>query len=301
MSFLHSASLLHPSYHPSFLLYALAHTNVDRHIIEHFVRCTTDAIDYAMGRGSSDTSGRRNPRSPLRTSFAEFATGVIQKSQVTLPIILVALVYIERSRQHLSIELEQWACERIFLGALVVASKYVNDTSPKNAHWAAWTGLFGKRDIGRVEREFLDVLDWELSLQESDIIAQHNLLLATTCPTQPPTHHHRYQFHAGNATRRSFTFDFDDDSDWSDSEDESSSSSESDVAPRTPVHSDGPQILQGPRERPIVSPNFVMYDTRASQKQPRSRNMYPSMPHPSLQLELPDPIDSIAFVPTHVF
>ena len=91
---------------------------------EHLVRCTTDAVDYAMGRGSSsDARGRRNPRSPLHTSFAEFATGVIQKSQVTLPIIMVALVYIERSRPHLFIELEQWACERIFLGALVVASK----------------------------------------------------------------------------------------------------------------------------------------------------------------------------------
>ena len=77
-----------------------------------------------MGRGSSsDIRGRRSPRSPLRTSFAEFATGVIKKSQVALPVILVALVYIERSRPHLFIELEQWACERIFLGALVVASK----------------------------------------------------------------------------------------------------------------------------------------------------------------------------------
>jgi hypothetical protein len=77
-----------------------------------------------MCRGSpSDVRNRRGPRSPLRENFAEFATSVIQKSQVTLPIILVALVYIERSRPHLFIELEQWACERIFLGALVVASK----------------------------------------------------------------------------------------------------------------------------------------------------------------------------------
>jgi hypothetical protein len=42
-----------------------------------------------------------------------------------------------------------------------------------------------------------------------------------------------------------------------------------------------------------------MYDT--SQKHPRLRISCPPMPHPSLQLELPDPIDSIAFVPTHVF
>jgi hypothetical protein len=296
MSFLHPASLLHPSHHPSSFLYALANTNVDRHIIEHCVRCTTDAVDYAMGRGSSaDVRGRRGLRSALHTAFAEFATSVIQKSQVTLPILLVALVYIDRSRPHLFIELEQWACERIFLGALVVASKYVNDTSPKNTYWAAWTGVFGKRDIGRVEREFLDVLDWELSLRDSDIITQFNLLLATR-PTQfHAYHHHRYQPRVGGTTRRSPAFDFDDDSDWSDSEDESSSSSESDVPPRTPVHN------QGPRVRRIVSPTLVIYDTKPSQKRPRSRNAHLSMPHPSLQLELPDPIDSIAFVPTHVF
>lgn len=152
--------------------------------------------------------------------------------------------------------------------------------------------------MGRVEREFLDVLNWELSLCESDIIAQHNLLTATR-PTQPHAcYHHRYHLCAGNARRRSTTFDFDDDSDWSDSEDESSSSSESDVAPRTPVHGHGPQ---DPRERRIVSPSFVMYDTKTSQKHPQLRISCPAMPHPSLQLELPDPIDSIAFVPTHTF
>ena len=155
--------------------------------------------------------------------------------------------------------------------------------------------MFGKRDVGRVEREFLDVLNWELSLRESEIIAQHNLLLAATRPTRPHAYyHHRYQPRVGDLTRRSPTFDFDDDSDWSDSEDESSSSSESDVPPRTPVHN------QGHRGRRIVSPGFVIYDTQPSQKRPRSWGTHPPIPHPSLQLELPDPIDSIAFVPTQV-
>lgn len=162
--------------------------------------------------------------------------------------------------------------------------------------------MFGKRDIGRVEREFLDVLDWDLSLRESDIIAQHNLLLASIRSTPPhPYNHRRHQSHVGGPKRRSLAFDFYDESDWSDSGDESSSSSESDVAPRTPVHGYGPHIIQGPRERRLVSPSFVMYDTKPSQKRPGSRTTYPRPPHPSRQFELPDPIDSIAFVPTHVF
>lgn len=164
--------------------------------------------------------------------------------------------------------------------------------------------MFGKRDIGRVEREFLDVLNWDLSLRESDIIAQYNLLPAATRPTKPHAYRrHRYHPRTGGTTRRPPTFDIDDDSDWSASEDESSSSSESDVPPRTPVHTQGPQILQGPRGRRIVSQSFVMYDTKPSHKrphQPHSRSAYPSVPYPHLGLELPDPIDSIAFVPTHV-
>ena len=37
--------------------------------------------------------------------------------------VLATLVYIDRSKPHLHIGLEQWALERVFLGALIVASK----------------------------------------------------------------------------------------------------------------------------------------------------------------------------------
>ena len=95
-----------------------------------------------------------------------------------MPAILVTLVYIHRSKPHLSIETEEWALHRVFLGALILASKYTNDSTLKNSQWAIATGLFGKRDIGRVEREFLDVLDWELAVSESDILDLHGSLLA---------------------------------------------------------------------------------------------------------------------------
>ncbi|KAJ7694047.1 hypothetical protein B0H14DRAFT_3175155 [Mycena olivaceomarginata] len=52
----------------------------------------------------------------------------------------------------------------VFLGALIVASKYLNDSTLKNVHWALCTEIFGKSDIGLVEREFLEVLDFQLSV-----------------------------------------------------------------------------------------------------------------------------------------
>jgi hypothetical protein len=71
-------------------------------------------------RNSSQASKRR----PCKTAaFAQFVTNVIRRSQTKLPAVLVALVYIKRTKPYLSIDLEQWAYERMFLGALIVASK----------------------------------------------------------------------------------------------------------------------------------------------------------------------------------
>jgi hypothetical protein len=60
---------------------------------------------------------RENPR------FATFVNNVITRAEITTPIVLATLVYIHRVRPHLRIALEEWAQERVFLGAIVVASK----------------------------------------------------------------------------------------------------------------------------------------------------------------------------------
>ncbi|KAJ7029163.1 hypothetical protein C8F04DRAFT_931673, partial [Mycena alexandri] len=83
-----------------------------------------------------------------------FVSNVLARAEVAAPAVLTALVYIARARPHLSIALEEWALERVFLGAIIVASKYLNDSTLKNVHWALCTGVFGKRDVGRIEREF---------------------------------------------------------------------------------------------------------------------------------------------------
>jgi len=51
------------------------------------------------------------------------------------------------------------------------------------------TGVFGKRDIGRIEREFLDVLDFELSISENDIMGQHDTIISLVHPPRPHSHY----------------------------------------------------------------------------------------------------------------
>lgn len=51
------------------------------------------------------------------------------------------------------------------------------------------TGVFGKRDIGRIEREFLDVLDFELSITEDDILAHHHAIMSLVAPSRRHSHY----------------------------------------------------------------------------------------------------------------
>ena len=91
-------------------------------ITGHIVRETIDTVNQAVGSPSS-SRGRRDSRSPEATSFAEFAANVIGRAEIPTAVLLVTLVYIYRSRPHLSVEAEEWALHRVFLGALMLASK----------------------------------------------------------------------------------------------------------------------------------------------------------------------------------
>ena len=66
-----------------------------------------------------------------RVPFKRFVWDVIRRASVKMPVLLTTLVYITRAKPHLHIETEDWACERVFLGALMVASKVCSSTDPR--------------------------------------------------------------------------------------------------------------------------------------------------------------------------
>jgi hypothetical protein len=78
------------------------------------------------------------------------------------------------------------------------------------------TGVFGKRDIGRIEREFLDVLDFELSITEDDIMAHHDSISLLV-----PTHRRSHGISSPQVPQLGYTPD-------------SPSSTEASFSPRTP-------------------------------------------------------------------
>ncbi|KAJ4471030.1 hypothetical protein C8J55DRAFT_521657 [Lentinula edodes] len=183
---IHHASLVDASTHSSALL-QLVDVKLSRQILDYVVDCVADTVDFAMGRPPLPLNKRLSRRAGL-SSFTTFVTNVYTRAEVAMPVILSSLAYIDRAKPHLHIALEEWALERVFLGALILASKYSNDSTLKNIHWALCTGVFGKRDVGRIEREFLDVLNWELSVSEEDILAHYDGIFAAIAPSPSRRH-----------------------------------------------------------------------------------------------------------------
>lgn len=92
--------------------------------IEYLVGSVVETVDHAMGRPTpSYFRGRALSRRPEHAKFTTFVTKVLTTAEVTTPTVLGALVYIDRAKPHLHIALEEWALERVFLGAVIVASK----------------------------------------------------------------------------------------------------------------------------------------------------------------------------------
>ena len=97
---------------------------------DYIAETTVGAVDAALGYPS--TAWNRTPLGSRRVPFTRFVWDVIRRASVKMPVLLTTLVYITRAKSHLHIETEDWACERVFLGALMVASKVCFPLHPRD-------------------------------------------------------------------------------------------------------------------------------------------------------------------------
>ncbi|KAJ7604187.1 hypothetical protein DFH06DRAFT_936915, partial [Mycena polygramma] len=140
------------------------------YVVDCVCKTVHQALDCTPSPPGVSQRGRSRSTLPARIGrFGIFVSTVLVRAEVRAPALLVALAYICRLRSRLYIAADEWAYERVFLGALICASKYTSDVHLKNAHWALCTGVFSKHDIARIEREFLDVVEWELGVTEADL------------------------------------------------------------------------------------------------------------------------------------
>lgn len=114
-----------------------------------------------------------NPISKGNISLVHFIKNLIKYSNVQTPTLMATLIYLNKLRSLLpanAIGMETTR-HRIFLSALILSAKSLNDSSPLNKHWTKYTdGLLNIEEVNMAERELIGLLNWNITINEDDLI-----------------------------------------------------------------------------------------------------------------------------------
>ncbi|KAM5465601.1 PHO85 cyclin-1 [Microsporum audouinii] len=116
-----------------------------------------------------------------------FIFSLVTRSHVEVPTLMTSLVFLARLKNKLPPVAKGMRCtsHRIFLAALILAAKNLNDSSPKNKHWSRYTLVkgydgfgFSLPEVNLMERQLLYLLDWDTRVNEEDLFLHFEPFLA---------------------------------------------------------------------------------------------------------------------------
>ena len=94
---------------------------------------------------------------------------------------LMALTYIERLLTKVGILMNHWNWRRILLITLIVASKIWDDDSLENVHFPKVMHDISLKEVNALEKIFLDLISFELTIKGSDYAKYYFVLRTLAC------------------------------------------------------------------------------------------------------------------------
>ncbi|KAL1929342.1 hypothetical protein VTP01DRAFT_1480 [Rhizomucor pusillus] len=173
--------------------------------LEHIAHQASMVIPCSIS--SSATSSSSSAQVAAATNqiqippLSYFVKYVARRSGATSGTLLGALVLLDRLRTRLAPIARGMpcTCQRIFLATLIVTTKALHDTSPKNKHWARYIQYFTLPEINLMEKQLLALLDFQLLINIDELhrmlarfdnsVMRHISLernLSFTSPPPPP-------------------------------------------------------------------------------------------------------------------
>lgn len=142
---------------------------------------SNEMVEVLVATVNSVIQVKKTEGSDKDISLRRFICRLIKHSNVQTPTLMMSLVYLNRLRGVLpgnAVGLGTTR-HRIFLSALILSAKALNDSSPLNKHWTKYTeGLLTNKEVNAAERELISLLRWNLSASQKELAAALHPFLA---------------------------------------------------------------------------------------------------------------------------